>query len=118
MTLPEQAEGQAHLPQWLLAALFVTQAGMVLALKGVFLAHVQPVGHQDPQVLVCKAAFWLIGPQPVLLHWVLLRYKNFIKVYLPIFHQYSGWEFCVLLSKENFNMYLKKIYFDLIVLDL
>jgi len=38
----------------------------LLCRKGTWLVHIQPGVHQDPQVLLCQAAFQLGGPQPVL----------------------------------------------------
>lgn len=36
--------------------------------KGALAAHVQPVSHHHPQLLLCQAASWPVSSQPVLLH--------------------------------------------------
>lgn len=44
--------------------------------EGILLAHVQCDVHQDPQGLLCKAAFQLVGPQPVLMPAVILAQEQ------------------------------------------
>ncbi|KAK4811113.1 LOW QUALITY PROTEIN: hypothetical protein QYF61_016399 [Mycteria americana] len=43
----------------------------ILCHKGTLLAHIQLSIHQDTQVFFCKAAFQLVGPQPVLVHGII-----------------------------------------------
>ena len=44
---------------------------LALCCKGTLLNPGQLLVHQDPQVLFCKAAFQMVGPQPVLLSGVI-----------------------------------------------
>lgn len=66
----------------------------LLCHEGTCLAHGQPGVQQDPQVLLCKAAFQPVGPQPVLVHegffsslYRILHFQllNFIRLLLTCF---------------------------------